>query len=94
MKTRGWNGEWLEVGFSKAEAVALRDLLGYLVGHPKYPYRARDGVTPQTPSVSDEGVLRPGHPGPDSPLHDPEQDELVLSMVDTLYRVVHARTKA
>lgn len=61
MSKRGWNGNFLEVGFTKSEAIALRDFLCYLFDHTYYRNMAPSGCprTPDFPEAWDATVFEP-----------------------------------
>ena len=80
-KVHGWNGEYLEVGFTKDEAVMLRDIMGFLSDHPAYKPRAVGTGHPMTPEIKfNKAAFK-------------DEDEFIHAMAEQLFRVVHARTR-
>lgn len=79
-KVHGWNSEYLEVGFTKDEAVMLRDIMGFLSDHSAYKPRAQGTGNPMTPEVKfNKNVFK-------------DEDEFIHAVADQLFRVIHART--
>lgn len=82
VKPHGWNGGWLEVAFSKSEAVVLLRLLAYL--------------SENEPLQRNVGAIHPVTKGLRVPLTCEEEkvaDKAIDSMANHLNRVINARTR-